>query len=120
MKIRISLLLVWLTVATAAVAQTPIAVGQFVVVNTDSTTPAILTNGTARAINITLIGRKANRTDNTGTVWVGFLATNDTQPIKVTSGAIIGITVPAGKAIMLASLYLDVETNGDGVMVLYE
>ena len=120
MKTIVLLALLSIISPLTPLAQTPMAVGQFVVINAASTTPAVLTNATIKAISITLIGRKANRTDNTGTVWVGFQSADDSQPIKVAAGATVGISIPAGRSIVLSSLYLDVETNNDGVLVLYE
>lgn len=104
----------------AIIAQSAVGIGQWVVVNTDAAVPVTLTNVVTKAIRCTLIGRKANRTANTGTVYVGMLSANDSQPIEITAGAVVSVLIPDGRALDLSKIYLDVVTVGDGVLVLYE
>jgi hypothetical protein len=69
---------------------------------------------------ITLVGNSATRTANAGTVYVGILATDDAQPIAITSGQQIGLLIPEGTSCNLGAIYLDVTVANDGVMVIYE
>lgn len=62
-------------------------------------------------------GRTA-RVANTGSVWIGFSSTNDSQLIELVPGATITIDAPYGKYIDLASIYVDSVTLGDGVVFL--
>lgn len=70
----------------------------------------------------TLIGKKAARTVNTGTVYIGKKSNNDTQPYAIASDA--EAFLPAGREgvgplVNLADWYLDVTTNNDGLYVSY-
>ena len=68
----------------------------------------------------TVMGKKAARTNNTGTVWLGLAATNDSQSLEITPGEIKTIEVPPNIADWdLTDFYLDVATNGDGVIIWY-
>jgi hypothetical protein len=67
----------------------------------------------------TLIGVKAARTNNTGIVYVGASATNDTQPLAVSPGERVSLEAPPGQKLDLAAIYVDVLNAGDGVAVLY-
>lgn len=68
----------------------------------------------------TLLGKKAARTNNTGTVYLGGKSANDAQAYELTSNS--EMFLPAGREavgpmINLADWYLDAATNGDGVYV---
>ncbi len=67
----------------------------------------------------TLIGKKAARTLNTGTVYLGIGATNDTQALEILPGEVIEITAPPGQKYDLNDWYLDVATAADGVVIIY-
>ena len=114
----VSLLLIAIV---TAIAQTMVGLSQFVVVNPSTTVPIALTNSGpwSRAMQISLIGKKDNRTANTSTVYIGGLSGNDSQPIEVPAGQAVGLVLPPNTMIDLSTLYLDVGTAGDGVMVLY-
>lgn len=62
-------------------------------------------------------GNKAVRTANTGTVYLGLLATNDTQALAITTGATVTLEAPVGARLNLADLWIDVATNADGVVL---
>ena len=67
----------------------------------------------------TLIGKKAARTNNAGTVYIGIGATNDTQAYPVQPGESITLTMPAGEKGDLNDWYIDAENAGDGLVVIY-
>lgn len=64
----------------------------------------------------TVIGRKAARTDNTGIVHIGPSAADDSQPYDVQPGQIGAVLTNTD----LSGWYIDVDTNGDGVVVIYD
>lgn len=89
-----------------------------------------VTNGIATAASGTLtgkalhafrvarfVGNKAARTANTGTVYLGLSSANDTQPVSITTGAILTLEAAPGTKLFLSDLWLDVATNADGVLV---
>lgn len=92
---------------------------QFTKTVTVSGTPeALAADGTffRKAI---LIGKKAGRTNNGGVVYLGIGPANETQALEITPGAVWSISAPAGEKYDLNDWYLDVENNGDGVVVIY-
>ncbi len=103
-------------------AQTPIKFTHFVKLNSDTSTPVAFTNTVIKVTRLTLIGRKDNRTDNTGTVWVGMSTADDTQFIKIAAGESVSINIPDSpqRSIDLSQMYLDVATANDGILVVYE
>lgn len=116
-------ILVWLvaiTIPVLVIAQTMTSIGQWVVINSSTATPAVLTNAVIKAKRVTFVGNKATRTANTGTVYIGQQSDNDTQPIEVQSGQTVSLLIPENQQIDLSKLYLDVVTANDGVLVLYE
>lgn len=62
-------------------------------------------------------GLKAARTANTGIVYLGLEATNDTQPVSIATSAILTLDAPTGAKLNLADLWIDVVTNADGVVI---
>lgn len=67
----------------------------------------------------TVAAKKAARTDNVGNVYLGVGAANDSQPLKLLPAEEIEIKSPDGQRYDLNDFYLDVETAGDGVVVIY-
>ncbi len=65
------------------------------------------------------IGHKAVRTANTGTVYLGLSATNDTQPVPIATGAERTIEAVTGARHNLADFWLDVVTAADGVVIWF-
>jgi hypothetical protein len=70
----------------------------------------------------TLIGKKAYRTVNVGTVYIGTRSANDNQPYAIASDG--EAFLPAGREangplVNLADWYLDVDNANDGLYVLY-
>jgi hypothetical protein len=70
-------------------------------------------------VSATIIGKSAARTNNTGTVYIGFSDTNDSQPLEITSGSELLVNAPSGTCLNLKDFYIDVATNNDGVVVNY-
>lgn len=68
-----------------------------------------------------ILGNKGVRTGNTGTVYLGTEAANDTQPLAIATGVERQLVPPYVGDIRynLADFYLDVATNADGVVILY-
>jgi hypothetical protein len=62
-------------------------------------------------------GLKAARTANTGIVYLGLDATNDTQPFSIAASAELVLEAPTGARLNLADLWVDVATNADGVVI---
>lgn len=67
----------------------------------------------------TVIGNKAIRTANSGTVYLGLSSTNDTQGIVITTGAERTIEAALGTRLNLADFWLDVVSINDGVLILW-
>ena len=67
----------------------------------------------------TLIAKKAARVANTGIVYLGVTAGNDTQPIEMNPGDIFTIEAPPGEKYDFDNWYVDVLNAGDGVIVIY-
>ncbi len=101
-----------------------------------SSTVALMLDGSSNAATLTsvacyadiwirqatLIGKKAYRTVNADTVYIGTRIGNDQQPYEITSNG--ESFLPAGREgvgplINLADWYLDVTTADDGLYVLY-
>jgi len=120
---KLALLLVPLLFMATFVYAAPerIAAGQIIVIAAASGTPVSLTTGTnIWCTRATIIGNKAARTANTGTVFIGPLAADDTQPYKILTGEIHVFIAPPGTSINLKDWYLDVTTNDDGLVIIYE
>jgi hypothetical protein len=67
----------------------------------------------------TVFAKKAARTVNTGVIYVGTTSVNDAQPYDLEPGDVWTIDAPAGGKLDLNDFYVDVATNGDGVVVIY-
>lgn len=85
-----------------------------------SATPEQLQTSQTLFREATLIGKNAARTNNTGTVYLGITAEDDTQFINIAPGETISLTAPEKAGTFdFQDWYLDVDTNNDGVYVLY-
>lgn len=122
MKKLFLLLLLAVVVASGAFADGLTALRQLIKTNSDTATPTrlVATRGSALFKTATFYGRLDARTSNTGTVYLGTVSTNNTQPIEVTAGAAVVITAPANSYLDLYDFYLDVATANDGVVVVYQ
>ena len=83
-------------------------------------TPARLTvtNNTHFRV-ATMTGKKAPRTNNDNSVFLGLDDENDSQPHEISPGEEIIIQAPNGEKYDLNDFYLDVVTDGDGVIITY-
>ena len=87
---------------------------------TDSGTPEALSDSALYCTKVTLQGQNAVQTDNTGDVYLGWSSANGTQPYLIASGSVHTFIAPEGSKYNLADWYLDVATNADGVVFIYE
>lgn len=65
------------------------------------------------------MGKKGARLNNVNDVYLGFNSGNNTQPIRLAPGAEVVVEVPADWEWDLGTIYVDVLTAGDGVIVIY-
>lgn len=82
-------------------------------------TPEVLAADGTYFHSATLVGIKAARTDNVGTVYLGIGTTNDTQLFPIEPGASFSISAPEGYRLDLNDFALDVLNAGDGVGIIY-
>lgn len=66
--------------------------------------------------SVELTARISRSTANTGNIWIGGTSTNSSQLRQLIPGERLVLSAPAGKKIDLRYVYVDVETNGDGVL----
>ena len=85
----------------------------------DIATPVQVTSESASFVKATFVGVKAPRTNNTGTVYLGFASGNDTQFIPIATGASLTIEAPPSQAYNFNQFWLDAATVGDGVIIYY-
>ena len=90
--------------------------GQLVKTVAATGVPEAISATSLRVKTATVIGRKAERTDNTGTVHVGPTSTDGKQPYDIAAGAIGAVLEHTD----LANWYVDVDNAGDGVVVIYD
>lgn len=104
------------TAPSASTSTTAATLTQAVKTVAASGTPEALGSGLVESVAIR--PNKARGTANTGNVYVGFGATNDTQQLweLTPTASPITLSAPAGKKIDLSTIYIDVVTNGDGVV----
>lgn len=85
----------------------------------DSSTPEAIASSPTFFTTAIIMGKKAVRTVNANTVYLGDSATNDTQALDIGIDDKYHLVMPAGTKGDLSRIYVDVTTNGDGVVVLY-
>lgn len=106
------------TSPAASASTTAATFAGFVKTVAASGTPEALGSGLVESVAIR--PNKARGTANTGNVYIQSAATNDLAggwELTPTASPIV-ITAPAGKKIDLASIFIDVATNGDGVVAM--
>lgn len=91
----------------------------FIKTVSDAGTPEALAADGTFFRTATIIGNKAARTVNVGTVYLGIGVTNDTQFIPITAGGIYVIRAPMGQKYDLNDFSCDVINAGDGVAGWY-
>lgn len=104
----------------ATQGQSVAGTGQLIITASSSGTPVQFTNAPTKVTKVTIIGKKAARTANTGTVYVGPSSANDSQVYEIATGTIHTLSARSGTVIDLSSWWLDVDTNGDGIIILYQ
>lgn len=118
---RLLILAVLILPFLATAAPERIGAATIIVTASSSGTPVSLTTGTnvwcTRAI---IMGKKAARTSNTGTVYIGPESGNDTQSYPIAAGEIHVFVAPPGASLNLKDWYVDVTTNDDGLVIIYE
>ena len=97
-----------------------IGVAAFSVVNTSTTVPIRLVTTNLFVTKATVLGMSGARTNNTGTVYIGFLATDNTQPFPVLPGGETTINAGENKQVNLFDYFFDVTTANDGLTILYQ
>jgi hypothetical protein len=79
-------------------------------------TPERLVAESTLVDSVEIVARKGRGLANTGDVWIGPQDANDAQLRRLANGDAITLTAPVGKKIDLFDIFLDVATNGDGVI----
>ena len=120
MKTKVIAISMLLLSVLLLIAQTPIKYAAFTKTVADTGTPEAITSTNLRCASVTILGVNGIRTNNTGTVYIGWTSGNNTQFFPVTSGGEIVITAGENRTINLADIYVDVLNNGDGVGVYYK
>lgn len=117
---RAVLYIIPLLIVTACMAEElRVGSGQIITISAATATPTVFTNANTWVRKVTIRGKKAARTNNTGTVYVGPTSGNDTQGFDIAAGGEAILEAAPGCLINLADWYVDVETANDGVMLVY-
>lgn len=80
----------------------------------DTGTPDRITTTPTPATNCILVARKAAQTDNTTDINVGPVSGNGNQMIPMAPGGQYTLS-----GVDLSQWYVDVQTNGDGIIAIY-
>ena len=104
----------------ATILATSIAPLQFAKTSTAAAVPVALTAVPKAFQKATVLGKKSlDGTDNAGDVRIGASATANQQPYQLGPGDEVILEAPFGRSWDLAQWFLDVDTDGDGVVVIY-
>lgn len=103
-------------VSTGASPNTPATITQIVKTVSAAATPEPIAASQTLVESVEIYARKAQGTANTGNVWIGPSSADGTNARLLEPGDSYTITAPAGKKIDLNDIYVDVATNGDGVV----
>lgn len=117
---RVMLILAMLAPFLALAEEQKVGSGQIVALASATGTPVQFTNGTTWVRGFTVMGKKAVRTDNVGTVYFGPTSANDTQPVPLASGEVAIFKAPPGTLFDLSTWYVDVTTANDGVVIIFQ
>lgn len=82
-------------------------------------TPAPLSSTTVLCKSVEIFARKHGRTANTGDIYVGFAATNDSQQRQLTPGQSLSIDAAEGEQLDLSTIYVDITSAGDEACYVY-
>ena len=114
---RLALLLALIAGVLIALADAPFKTGSKTVADVD-VPEAIGTNATTRFKTWVFFGMKSSRTNNTGTVYIQAVSTNDSSGYKLTTGGVVTFEDDRGRGWTEADWHLDVVTADDGVVWL--
>lgn len=78
-------------------------------------TPEALVSAPRSVQSVELVAQKAQNSANTGTVYIGWSATNGTQDRPMAAGDKWAITAGPNQMLDLSQIYIDVATDADGV-----
>lgn len=78
-------------------------------------TPEALAASSTLVQSLIIKAYKSRSAQNTGLVWIGHTSTNDAQSYPLSPGDSLAFEAPPGKKIDLNTIFIDVETAGDGV-----
>lgn len=93
---------------------------EFVKTVASTGTPEALSSTAIYCTKVVIQGQSAVQTANTSTAYLGWTSTDGAQAFKVASDAVYVFVAAPGTKYNLANWYLDVGTNSDGVVVIYE
>lgn len=105
---------------TKKISATEIAPTEIIKTVAATGTPEQLTSTETYARSMTVWGKKAAQTNNTSVCYIGRASGNGTQSIEIPIGEPVVIKGPEGTKFDLSDWYIDVGTNGDGVVVWYD
>lgn len=78
-------------------------------------TPEALVSASRCVQSVEIRAQKSQNSANTGNVYVGFSSGNGEQDVPLEPGDVWAVTMDQGQKLDLATIYIDVATNGDGV-----
>jgi hypothetical protein len=119
---RLILALCFLIPIAIAIAQSTFTFSEWVVVNSSTATPVQLTNSNLKVRSLTLIGKKAYQTTNTGPVFVTFGdSANGNQGLTIDPGMALTIrSIDVNKSFFPSNIWVDVSQANDGLVIYYE
>ena len=85
----------------------------------DPNTPVAIGGSNTWFSMLTVIGYKAPRTPNTGTVWLQVEADTGSIGIPIEPGQVASWSSPGDKAVRASDFYIDVANADDGAMIIY-
>ena len=112
-----TLLALMLTVAAVAAPLKFLTISKVTVAEN---VPVQLTSTGTEVYAITFLGKKAARTNNTGTVWIQFANSTNAVGLPITPGQ--SLTIDGGtpfEPIVLSDIWIESETAADGVQAIY-
>ena len=109
-----------LAAATVIAVGAPLSFGTLSKVTASADVPVQLTTNSTEVVSVTFIGALAPRTNNTGTVWVQVANTTNAVGFPLATGQTLIIDADGVfSPINLTNFWIEAETAGDGVQVVY-
>ena len=94
--------------------------GEKVATVTTAGTRVALSTTNLNCRRCTVRAQKDYRTANTGTVYLGPTGTTNHQGFAISPGTEVSLDAPIGCRLNLKNWYLDAETSGDGILLIYD